>query len=236
MKILYEDDSCFVIDKPAGMVVHPGEDGYYKNKTVVDAVSDKIETGTGDTMRPGIVHRLDKDTSGVLIIAKNQVGYEDLAAQFQSRAVDKVYLTLVKGKMEHPEAKIDSPVARSLNNRKKMGISGEDDGKKAVTEYKVLDVYKIENQAVSFLLVRIKTGRTHQIRVHMAAIGHSVVGDKNYGNKKVNKLFLKKCGLQRQFLHAAKIKFRSPSTRKIISVHSDLPVDLKIVISSLSLL
>lgn len=225
MEILYEDSGCFVVNKPAGVVVHPGEGGMHCGKTVVDIFAEKIEKGVGAPGRPGIVHRLDKNTSGVLVIAKNEAAYNDLVAQFKEHAIEKIYLGLVRGKMENDEAIIDSPIARSYKDRKKMGVSRM--GKEAVTEYKVLESY----DGVSLLEVRIKTGRTHQIRVHMAAIGHPIVGDKEYGDKQLNREFEEKFGLERQFLHAVKLKFKSPATGKMVEVEAGLPVELSKVLA-----
>lgn len=225
MEILYEDSGCFVVNKPAGVVVHPGEGGMHRGETVVDIFAKKIGKGVGAPGRPGVVHRLDKNTSGVLVIAKNEAAYHDLVAQFKEHAIEKIYWGLVRGKMENDEAIIDSPIARSYKDRKKMGVSRM--GKEAITEYKVLKCY----DGVSLLEIKIKTGRTHQIRVHMAAIGHPIVGDKEYGDKQLNREFEGKFGLERQFLHAAILKFKSPVSGKAVRVQSDLPVILKKILT-----
>lgn len=240
LKILYEDSSCMVIDKPAGIVVHAGEDGKYAGNTVSDAILHKISKelcrkefcGSG---RVGIVHRLDKDTSGVLIIAKTLKGYEDLVKQFKERRIHKIYLALVFGKLKHLEGIIDSPIGRNLNDRKKMWVQSEDFGRQAVSHYKVIKEFNVVNGVMASLIeVKIETGRTHQIRVHMSAIGYPVIGDATYGKKKINAIFAKKFGLNRQFLHAHEISFVSPKTKKTVSVRSDLSDDLNSVLEKLS--
>lgn len=229
MRILYEDDSCFVIDKPAGILVHPAQGKVSFDGTLIEVFRDKIKWDEVNDLRPGIVHRLDKDTSGVVVVAKNREAYKDLVEQFKSRTIKKSYLALVRGIMQHKEAVIDSPIGRSLRNRKKMALSNESLGKNAVSQYKVIK----EFGNVSLLRIRIRTGRTHQIRVHMAGIGHPVVGDSTYGDEKFNKVFKDKFGLERQFLHAEMIKFKSPGTKKLKTVSSKLPNDLEVVLAKL---
>lgn len=229
MRILYEDDSCLVVNKPANILVHPKEGEKDLKGTVIAAFLDKIQKNDFTDFRPGVVHRLDKDTSGVLLLAKNKSAYDDLVGQFKTRTIKKSYLALVRGIMQHKEAVIDSPIGRSLRNRKKMALVTLSLGKNAVSEYKVIK----EFGNVSLLRVKIRTGRTHQIRVHMAGIGHPVVGDSIYGDKKFNKVFEEKFGLERQFLHAEMIKFKSPDTKRLKTVSSKLPSDLETVLAKL---
>lgn len=218
LPVLYEDKACMVIDKAPGLVVHPGDSGSHFTGTIANQLLSKFG---GAGMRPGIVHRLDKDTSGCLLIAKNDLALENLKNQFASRKIQKVYKVLVFGQLKSRQGIIDSPIGRSLGNRKKMAISRS--GKPAITKYKVMREFK----NMSLLDVVLETGRTHQIRVHMAAIGHPVVFDDLYGNKKKNK----ELGEGRQFLHAWKLKFKSPDSGKMISVTSKLPADLQSIIS-----
>ena len=226
--VLYEDSDVLVIDKPADVVVHPGDAGSNYTGTVANFMKDKFVGEAVDELRPGIVHRLDKETSGVLILAKNTKSYDYLVDLFKNRKVFKSYITLVVGRMEHPIAMVDSPIARSYDNRKKMTVAN--DGKEAVSKYELLDEIIVEGEIYSLLKVQIMTGRTHQIRVHMNAIGHPVVGDVLYGNRKVNKLFEEEFELTRQFLHASAVKFISPDTKKEVAIMSELPNDLKKVL------
>lgn len=233
LKIVYEDRDCFVIDKPAGMVVHPGEGGSHIKGTVANYVMEKVDSGVGGLMRPGIVHRLDKDTSGLLIIAKTEKAYLSLIDQFKSRKVMKTYLVMVVGDMEHKEGVIEAAIGRSVRDRKKMSVREEKGGKKAISNFKVVDSFEIGSRTITLLEVKIETGRTHQIRVHMSAIGHPVLGDIVYGDKNANKLAKDEFGLNRQFLHAWKLKFNSPDTGKDIECESKLADDLEVFTRSL---
>ncbi|MFA6024654.1 MAG: RluA family pseudouridine synthase [Candidatus Gracilibacteria bacterium] len=201
LEIIFEDKDFLVINKSAGMVVHPDESGH-NSGTVVHAVlaHSKNLSGIGGKKRPGIVHRLDKDTSGVLLIAKNDKTHQKFSKLFQDRKVEKSYLALVKGTPKSQKGRIEAPIGRSSNERKKMAVSTQ--GKTAISSFEVLAIYR----GVSLLKVKIETGRTHQIRVHLASIGHPVVGDPVYGDKKLNAEFKEKHGLTRQFLHAAELK------------------------------
>jgi 23S rRNA pseudouridine1911/1915/1917 synthase len=167
---------------------------------------------SGDALRPGIVHRLDKDTSGVMLVAKNRVAQADLAEQFKSRSVAKVYLVLVKGHLTPESGIIEAPIGRDPRNRKKMAVVSQ--GREARTEYRVIRY--VGNYTL--LEVRLETGRTHQIRVHLGAIGYPVVGDKVYGIKSPH--------LLRQFVHASRLGFRLPATGEYIEFNSELPADL----------
>lgn len=244
LNILFEDEDIIVIDKPSGLVVHPSESGGHTSDSLVNALMyhcGKSFKGISGGLRPGIVHRLDKETSGVLVVAKNDLAMQSLMKQFSGRKVAKKYVALVCGHVSPAGAQIDSPIGRSIYDRKKMSISSEEKGRKAVTEYKVRKFLKDANASTSFrdgvnddisvgkyslLDINLKTGRTHQIRVHMEAIGYPVVGDIVYGKEKINKYFTKEFGLKRQFLHAASLTITHPGTDKKITFSSDLPSDL----------
>ncbi len=213
LSIIYEDEDLLVVDKPAGLTVHPapGHPGH----TLVNALLSRIPhlARMGDSLRPGIVHRLDKDTSGLMIVAKNHVAQLNLIEQFRTRSVVKVYLVLVKGRLMPEKGIIDAAIGRDAQNRKRMAVVRE--GRPARTQYQVVKYIN------SYTLLEIvpETGRTHQIRVHLAAIGYPVVGDSVYGVK----LPL----LSRQFLHACRLGFRLPSSGEYVEFKSDLPEDLE---------
>ena len=218
VKILYEDEDVVVVDKPAGMVVHAGAG--HATGTLVNALLHRFETlssGSGD-LRPGIVHRLDKDTSGVLVVARNDRAQQALGLQFRNREVEKIYLALVHGRMRTPEGRITTPIARDPVRRTRMTTKLAS-GRSALTEYRVLE----EMGALSFLEVRIGTGRTHQIRVHLSSIRHPIVGDRLYGAP------AQAPGLptlDRFFLHAHRLRFQSPSSGENVTVESPLPPEL----------
>ncbi|MDP4000528.1 MAG: RluA family pseudouridine synthase [bacterium] len=205
------DDSDFVaVDKPAGLAVHPGagrSDG-----TLLDWLAANVPE-TGKLERHGLVHRLDKDTSGVLLAAKTAEAAAVLSKQFKDRTVTKTYLALVRGNPTEPEAELDAPIARHHADRKKFAV--RPDGKASVTRYKVIESLP----GYALLEVRPKTGRTHQIRVHLSALGNPIVGDATYGSTERSP--------GRQFLHAAKLKFVHPRTGKSVTVESLLPDDLR---------
>jgi len=212
LTVLYEDAGVVAIDKPAGMVVHAGA-GVHAG-TVVNALLHRFNllSSIGGDLRPGIVHRLDRFTSGVLLVAKTDAAHRDLAAQFQSRQVEKVYLTLVEGKLAG-SGRLQQPIARDPRNRARM-TARLNSGRTALTDWKVLECFA----GFAFLEVRIGTGRTHQIRAHMAALGHPVAGDRLYGGKA--------SPWNRYFLHAHRLGFRSPVTSEQVVVESPLPPDL----------
>lgn len=234
LDILYEDDHLLVINKPAGMVVHPAPG--HTSGTLVNALlarfpawaeldwweseEDEEEAG-GDYPRPGIVHRLDKDTSGLLIVAKSAGARGALQAQFQARQVEKVYLALVHGVPSSPAGRIDAPIGRDPRQRKRMAVTA--DGRPAVTAYRVLEPLG----EYALLEVMPKTGRTHQIRVHLAFIGHPVVGDEVYGRRR------SRLACPRQFLHAARLSFRHPVTGRPMEFAAPLPPDLQAVLDAL---
>lgn len=219
LKIIYEDADLLVVDKPAGLTVHPAP-GHYTH-TLVNAVLAHVpELQSGEAGRPGIVHRLDKDTSGLIIIAKNGATHMKLANQFKERSVSKVYTALVHGRLAPEEGSIDANIGRHPRDRQRMAVVTE--GREAQTGYKVLQYF----DKYTLLEVKPRTGRTHQIRVHLAAIGFPIVGDAVYG-KKVD-------FLGRQFLHAGKLRFKLPSTGQTCEFESPLPPDLAAVLDQIT--
>ena len=215
LNILYEDDDLLVIDKPAGLTVHPAPG--HPAHTLVNAILSHLSSlpDTGDWQRPGIVHRLDRDTSGVMIVAKNSTAHSNLTDQFKTRSVVKTYQVLVKGHLTPEDGIIEAPVGRDPRHRQRMAVVAESRGREARTEYHVVDYIG----DYTLLKVRPETGRTHQIRVHLAAIGYPVLGDKVYGVKSPH--------LSRQFVHASLLGFKLPSTGEYIEFTSPLPADLE---------
>jgi len=213
LNIIYEDDDLLVIDKPAGLAVHPapGHPGH----TLVNAILSHFPrlADVSDSLRPGVVHRLDKDTSGVMLVAKNRTAQQNLSDQFKAHSVGKAYLVLVKGQLTPEQGVIEAPMGRDPRNRKRMAVVTE--GREARTEYRVIRY--IGNYTL--LEVMPETGRTHQIRVHLSAIGYPVVGDKVYGVKSPH--------LSRQFVHASRLGFKLPSTGEYVEFTSELPPDLE---------
>ena len=212
VEVVYEDKDIIVVNKPKGMVVHPANGN--PDGTLVNAIlamcKDSL-SGIGGEIRPGIVHRIDKDTSGLLIIAKNDEAHVKMSKQIQDRLVTKKYIALVKGVVKDDEATIDMPIARSKVDRKKMAV--DKDGKQAVTHFKVIKRYK----GYTLLEIKIDTGRTHQIRVHMAKIGYPVVGDMVYSNGR------NEFGVEGQMLHAKSLEFSHPITGKKMHLEAPLP-------------
>lgn len=213
LKIIYEDDDLLVVDKPAGLTVHPAPG--HPTHTLVNAILAHFPhlADVGDSLRPGVVHRLDKDTSGVMLVAKNSAAQADLARQFKSHSVTKAYLALVKGVLEPENGIIEADIGRDPHNRKKMAVVAA--GREARTEYRVVRYIG----GYTLLEIMPETGRTHQIRVHLAAIGFPVVGDKVYGVKSPH--------LSRQFLHASRLGFKLPSSGDYVEFESELPPDLE---------
>ena len=213
LNITYEDDDLLVIDKPAGLTVHPAPG--HPNHTLVNAVLSHSPglAEISDSLRPGIVHRLDKDTSGVMLVAKNDRARLELMQQFESHSVVKVYQVLVKGHLTPEDGIIEAPIGRDPRNRKRMAVVAE--GREARTQYHVIKYVG----GYTLLEVRTETGRTHQIRVHLSAIGYPVVGDATYGVKSDH--------LSRQFLHACRLGFKLPSTGEYVEFTSELPPDLE---------
>lgn len=216
LNILYDDDDVLVIDKPKGMVVHPANGNY--TGTLVNAIMAKYRdnlSGINGVIRPGIVHRIDKDTSGVLVIAKNDKAHLKLAEQLKEHSMTRVYVAVVRGKLKNSVGTIDAPIGRNPKDRKKMGVVAN--GKRAVTHYKVIK----ELDDCSIIEVRLETGRTHQIRVHMAYIGHPLLGDNVYSNGK------NKYGFVGQALHAKILGFIHPSTGEYMEFSSKLPEEFE---------
>ena len=212
LDVIYEDDDILVINKAKGMVVHPGNGN--PNGTLVNAVLARCKdslSGIGGEYRPGIVHRIDKDTSGLLIVAKNDKAHLNVSEQIKNHEVKKTYVALVRGRIKENEATINMPIARSKNDRTKMAV--RKDGKEAITHIKVLKKYK----EYTFIEVNIETGRTHQIRVHMAQIGFPIVGDVVYSNGK------NPFGVNGQMLHSMKLEFKHPTTGKEMKLEAPIP-------------
>jgi len=233
INIIYENDDFLVIDKPAGIVVHASSNGHFSG-TVVNGVLSHLSLDGLDSVRPGIVHRLDKDTSGLMVVAKNINSYSEFVDLFKSHSVEKKYLALVKGVMEYKVGIVDSPISRSVVNRKKMDVVSVREGKSAITRYSVVSLSEYEpNRFVSLLDVNILTGRTHQIRVHMSSMGHPVVMDSAYGVTSFNKSFVSKFGLKRLFLHAYSLKFVFAGVD--YAFKCPLPVDLSLIVDRLGL-
>lgn len=222
LEILYEDNDIIVVNKPKGMVVHPAV-GNLEGTLVnaIMAICKESLSGIGGEIRPGIVHRLDKDTSGVIIIAKNDKSHIDLSNQIKQHEVEKVYWALVRGVVKENEATISMPIGRSTKDRKKMAVTKN--GKEAVTHFKVLKRYS----NCTLLEVKIETGRTHQIRVHLAQIGYPVIGDTIYSSGK------NKWGIVGQCLHAKSLKFRHPTTHEEMWIQAELPDYFKNVLKEL---
>ena len=233
LKIIYEDEDLLIIDKPSGIIMHPGAGNY--DQTIVNALMhyDKDSLSRiGDELRPGIVHRIDKNTSGLVVIAKNNETHENLTKQFRDHTITRVYQLLIWGKLRPSSGKIDTFIIRSSRNRQLMEVSISK-GKRAITNYKTLEVFE-NNKTPTLSLVecKLETGRTHQIRVHMTYLGNSIVGDDKY-KKKYKKIKnidseLEKSisKLNRQFLHAKTLGFIHPKTNKEMIFSSILPHDL----------
>ena len=223
LNVIYEDNDIIVINKPKGMVVHPANGN--PDGTLVNAVMNKCKdslSGIGGEIRPGIVHRLDKDTSGAIIVAKNDKAHIALSEQLKNHEVKKTYLALVRGIIKENEATINMPIARSKKDRKKMDV--DKDGKEAITHFKVLGRYK---NKYTLLQINLETGRTHQIRVHLSHIGYPIIGDEVYSNGK------NEWNVSGQCLHAWKLEFNHPITGKKISLEAEIPEYLKNIIKEL---
>lgn len=232
LDILFEDEHLLVVDKPAGMVVHPAAGNL--DNTLVNALLHHCAgrlSGIGGVARPGIVHRIDKDTSGLLVVAKTDVAHEGLAAQFARHSIERRYLAIVAGLPVPLAGAIDAPLARSSANRKKMAIVAEGRGKRAVTHYRV--VTPLRDAALAEC--RLETGRTHQVRVHMASIGHPLLGDPVYGRPRAShRDVLKRLDFHRQALHAAGLGFAHPVSKENLSFKSALPSDIQELFGALT--
>ncbi len=220
LDIIYEDTELLVVNKPAGMVVHPAHGN--PAHTLVNALLYHVRnlSGVGGNIRPGIVHRLDKDTSGLLVVAKNDAAHFFLARLFKDHNIDRTYQAIVRGVVQHDEGEIDEPVGRAFLNRKRV-IIRPSGGKEALTYYRV----KKRFSKATWLEVKPRTGRTHQIRVHLSHLGHPVLGDSLYGIKAI--------GIDRQALHASELGFTHPKTKEKLHFESPLPTDIRSLIRHL---
>ena len=240
LNIIYEDKELIVLDKPSGISMHPGPGNY--DNTIVNALINydgKNLSDMGDELRPGIVHRIDKDTSGLVVVAKNNRSHENLSKQFSEHTITRVYELLIWGKLRPQKGVIETFITRSSRNRQMMEVSLRK-GKKAITHYKTLELF--ENEKVptfSFIQCKLETGRTHQIRVHMSYKGNNILGDKKYKKKfkkiknideDLNNKILK---LERQFLHAKQLGFDHPTSNERLEFSSNIPSELNNIIKKL---
>ena len=240
LDIVYEDEDLIILNKPAGIVMHPGAGNF--DKTIVNALMyyDKNSlSNIGDELRPGIVHRIDKNTSGLIVIAKNNKTHEDLSIQFSKHSIIRIYELLIWGKIRPSKGKIETLITRSSKNRQMMEVSNTK-GKKAITNYKTLEIFENQNTpTLSLLECKLETGRTHQIRVHMNYLGNNIIGDDKYKKKfkkikNINPLLEEKLiNLNRQFLHAKTIGFIHPKKKKEMVFNSILPQELEIILKML---
>ncbi len=232
LDVLYEDENCLVINKPPGLVVHPAPG--HRNDTLVNALLHHVSglSGIGGVLRPGIVHRLDKDTSGALLVAKNDTSHLALSMLFREGRMRKTYLALVGGRLPSMEGVVDLPVGRHPTQRKKMSVVSKR-GRRALTSYRVDRYY--ERTDVSLLEVRIHTGRTHQIRVHMAQLGTPVLGDALYGGGRRTEKLLVRSGIEveRQLLHASRLEWTDPIKGVDRCVEAPLPEDMASILEDL---
>jgi len=240
LDIVYEDKDLIILNKPAGIVIHPGAGNF--DKTIVNALMsyDKNSlSNIGDQLRPGIVHRIDKNTSGLIVVAKTNKAHEHLSKQFNKHSIVRIYELLVWGKIRPSKGKIETLITRSSRNRQMMEVS-RTKGKKAITNYKTIEIFENKSTPTfSLLECKLETGRTHQIRVHMNYLGNSIVGDDKY-KKKFKKIkniepLLEKniVNLNRQFLHAKTLGFIHPTKNKKMIFHSILPQELEIILKTL---
>ena len=231
LTIVFEDEHLLVVDKPAGLVVHPAAGNF--DGTLVNALLHHCAgqlSGIGGVARPGIVHRIDKDTSGLLVVAKTDVAHEGLAKQFAAHSIDRRYLAIVSGMPKAPSGTVDAALARSATNRKKIAIVEAGRGKRAVTHWKRLKPLC----EAALVECRLETGRTHQVRVHMASIGHPLLGDPVYGRSgKTHGKLLKELQFHRQALHAAELGFTHPATKLRLSFTSPMPPDMQELMAAL---
>ena len=237
LDIVYEDDDLAVINKPAGMMVHAGAgatDDARNRGTLVNALLHHLGSlsRVGGELRPGIVHRLDKETSGLIVVAKNDEAHRKLSAQFAAREVKKKYVALVHGWVKKDSGTLAQSISRDRVRRTRMTTKIEG-GRAAVTHYRVVRRLDTKYGKFTLLEVKIDTGRTHQIRVHVAAMGHPVVGDTTYGAPKQARGKNAVIGLARNFLHAAELEFRHPRTGEIISLESELPGELRVFLEKI---
>ena len=240
LDIVFEDNDLLIINKSAGISIHPGAGNY--DNTIVNALMSYCGTSLsniGDELRPGIVHRIDKDTSGLIVVAKNNISHENLSKQFNTHTIKRVYQALIWGKLRPQSGKIETLITRSSKNRQMMEV-GITKGKKAITNYKTLEVFENDKvPTLSLIECELKTGRTHQIRVHMSHKGNNILGDKKYKKRfkkfknideELEKSILK---LDRQFLHAKMLGFIHPTSGKKLEFSSILPHELENILKTL---
>ena len=240
LKIVYEDDDLLIIDKPAGIIMHPGAGNY--DNTIVNALIDYDKdslSNIGDELRPGIVHRIDKNTSGLVVVAKNNSTHENLSIQFKDHTILRSYQLLIWGKLRPSKGKIETLISRSTKNRQMMEVSSLK-GKKAITNYRTLEIFENKNiPTFSLVECKLETGRTHQIRVHMNYLGNNIVGDDKYKKKfkkiknidnELNKFIT---NLDRQFLHAKTLGFVHPKKKRRMVFTSNLPKELENILKKL---
>lgn len=222
LDIVYEDNDLLIVNKVSGMVVHPAPGNY--TGTLVNALIRKFELSCKDKIRPGIVHRIDKDTSGLLVVAKNDKAHELLADMIKDKRVERIYYALADGIIPHETGTIDAPIGRDPNNRQKMKVT-DVNSKDAVTHFRVLKRFNKTNQTL--IECKLETGRTHQIRVHMQYINYPIYNDPVYGKTKHPTEF-------GQFLHSKRIRFNHPITNELIEFETDLPVEFKNYLEEIS--
>jgi len=231
LTVAFEDEHLLVVDKPAGLVVHPAAGNL--DGTLVNALLHHCHgslSGIGGVARPGIVHRIDKDTSGLLVVAKTDRAHEGLARQFAAHSIDRRYLAIVNGVPKASSGTVEAALARSATNRKKIAVVEGSRGKRAVTHWRRLEVLK----DAALVECRLETGRTHQVRVHMATLGHPLLGDPVYGRSgKTHGKVLKELGFHRQALHAAELGFTHPVTKNRLSFSSAMPPDMQELFNAL---
>ena len=231
LDIVHEDADLIVVDKPAGLVVHPAAGNL--DGTLVNALLHHCDgqlSGIGGVARPGIVHRIDKDTSGLLVVAKSDKAHEGLARQFKDHSIDRLYAAIVYGIPAPGSGTVDAWIGRSDADRKKMAVHREGRGKHAVTHYRVMERLR----GAAMVECRLETGRTHQVRVHMALLGHPLIGDPVYGrDRKGFKSILETLGFKRQALHAKRLGFIHPVTEEPLAFDSPLPADMQELLSEL---
>lgn len=230
--IVHEDEHLIVIDKAPGMVVHPANGN--PDGTLVNALLHHCAgqlSGIGGVARPGIVHRIDKDTSGLIVAAKTITAHEGLAKQFFDHSIERIYQCIVAGTPMPPVGTVDAPLARSPSNRKKIAVASHGHGKRAVTHFRVLEPL----QGAALVACRLETGRTHQVRVHLASIGHPLLGDPLYSRAGRHAMLLKQLGFARQALHAARLGFIHPVTGQTVTFDSPMPNDMQDLFTQLTL-
>ena len=225
LNVVFEDAHLIVVDKPAGLVVHPAAGNL--DGTLVNALLHHCAgqlSGIGGVARPGIVHRIDKDPSGLIVAAKTDRAHEGLARQFKAHSIDRRYRAIVAGRMTAAEGIVDAPLARSPSNRKKIAIVGAGRGKRAVTHWRRLRALR----EATYVECRLETGRTHQVRVHMASLGHPLIGDPVYGSaRKAHREILETLNFRRQALHAAHLGFIHPVNSHALAFESEIPADMQ---------